>query len=537
MRPLIVLATDPLAREGLALLEAEPEIEVRERPGLTADELLGEVGTVHALLVRSGTQVTERVLDAARELKVVGRAGSGVDNIDVAAATRRGVVVMNTPGGNSVAACEHTLALLFALYRNLPRAAAELAQGTWNRKQHMGRQLLGKTLGVVGFGRIGREVATRARALGMDVLVSDPFATESLVREWDARLLGFEDLLARADVVTLHLPLTDDSRHLMNAETLARMKPGASLINCARGGLVDETALLEAVDAGRLGGAALDVFEEEPPADRRLLTHPRIVCTPHLGASTEEAQRDVATLVAEQVRDYLLRGEVRNAVNMPSLTAEVYAQIRPYLELGERLGAFAAQLAGPDLQRVEIRFRGTCRDLPRAPVSSSVLVGLLGVRASGDVVNYVNARSFAEELGLAVDEQAVAAAGEHAGLLEVRAEGPEGACTIAGIVTALGTLRLARWEGLGLDAPAEGELLALRNPDVPGVVGVIGTLLGDAGVNIAHIAWGRDAEKHEAFTLIHIDGAVSDTVFAGILEHDQVLWATRVRLPGSAADR
>ena len=528
--PWVILVTDPLAEDGLEVLAADPALEVRVKTGLDPDALCREMAEAHALLVRSGTQVTEAVLEAAPRLKVIGRAGTGVDNIDVPAATRRGVVVMNTPGGNSVAAAEHTFALLLGLLRNIPAARADLAAGNWNRKTYMGHQLEGKTLGLVGFGRIGREVGSRARAFGMQVLVSDPFVTESLVREWDARRVPFEELLAQADVVSLHVPLTDETRNLMNETTLAAMKSDAVLINCARGGLIDEAALAAALDAGRLGGAALDVFSEEPPTSG-IAAHPRVVATPHLGASTEEAQRNVAGEIARQVRAFLIEGEVRNAVNMPSLSAEVYTQVKPWLDLGERLGALAGQIAGAPFTTLTVSFRGDTTALPRGPITASALVGLLGSAPGGSVVNYVNARLVASELDMTVEETAVEESGDHSGLLEVSVSGDRRQCTVSGWITAAGRPRLARWGGLGLDAPPEGDILVLRNPDVPGVVGAIGTVLGNAGVNIAHIAWGRDPGESEAFTLINLDAPPSAELMQSIREHAKVFWAEAVRLP------
>ena len=468
----VVLVTDPLAEDGLAVLSDESRFDVRVNTKAAGDALHKEMADAHALLVRSGTEVTAEVLAAGEKLKVVGRAGTGVDNIDVAAATRRGIVVMNTPGGNSIAACEHTIALMLAVFRHVTAAAADLAEGRWNRKQFMGRQLEGKVLGLVGFGRIGREVAARARSFGMEVLVSDPFVSDSLVREWEAKLVEFPELLAAADVVSLHSPLTDETRNLMNEKALRSMKKGAVLINCARGGLVDEAALVTVLDDGHLSGAALDVFAQEPP-DVALAAHPRIVCTPHLGASTEEAQRSVAAEIAHQVRSYLLDGEVRNAVNMPSLSAEVYEQVKPYLDLVERLGSMAGQIAGPPFKNAAVIFHGENTLLPRAPVVSAALVGLLGSAKGGSVVNYVNARMAASELGMEIEEKAVEESGDQTGLVEVSVEGGTRACTVAGWVTAAGKPRLARWEGLSVDAPPYGDILVLCNPDVPGVVGAI----------------------------------------------------------------
>jgi D-3-phosphoglycerate dehydrogenase len=526
----VILVTDPLAEDGLAVLEAEPRFEVRVRTEAEGDALFGEAATAHALLVRSGTQVTADLIAAAPRLRVIGRAGSGVDNIDVAAATRRGVVVMNTPGGNSIAAAEHTFALLLSLLRNVPAAARDLAAGTWNRKKYMGHQLAGKTLGLVGFGRIGREVGIRARAFGMEVITADPLVTEALAREWEARLVDLPTLLAEADVVSLHVPVTEETRNLINAKTLALMKPTSVLVNCARGALVDEAALLDALNRDALAGAALDVFQKEPP-EGDLPRHPKVVCTPHLGASTEEAQITVAGEIAHQVRNYLLGGEIRNAVNMPSLTAEAYTQIKPFLDLGERLGALAGQIAGAPLRSVEVIFHGESSGLPRAPIVSAALVGVLRSVEGGSQTNYVNARLTAKGLGVPAQEKAVDESGDHAGLIEVSVRGGEGSCTVAGWVTAAGKPRLARWEGLGVDVPPSGDILVLRNPDVPGVVGAIGTMLGEAGVNIGHIAWGRDPEKGEAFTLINLDAPMSDALLETIRGHAKVFWARRVKLP------
>ena len=529
----VILITDPLAQEGLTVFQAQPEFDVKVKPGLKGQQLKDELAQAHALVVRSGTQVTADLLESAPSLKIVGRAGTGVDNIDVPAATKHGIVVVNTPGGNSIAACEHTFALLLALLRNIPEATKHLNEGGWDRKRFTGHQLNGKTLGLIGFGRIGREVAARAKAFGMHILVADPFVTESLAKEWEAKLTDKDTLLQNADIVSLHVPLTPETKNLIDAEAIKKMKPQAIVINCARGGLIDEEALKSALDTNKLGGAALDVFEQEPPTKSPLLNHPKVVATPHLGASTEEAQRDVAGEVAEQIRDYLLHGEVRNAVNMPSLSAEAYAQVKPYLDLAERLGSLAGQITGGSFQRLEIVFRGEAESLPRTPIVSAALVGLLASAKGGSMVNYVNARLAASEAGLQIKDTAVKDSGDQSGLVEINVQSSEASCSVAGWITAAAKPRLAKWEGLGLDAPPAGDILVLRNPDVPGVVGAIGTLLGEAKVNIAHIAWGRDATKKEAFTLINLDHAVPPELLATICKHPKVLWAKAIRLPAS----
>ena len=525
-----ILATDPLADEGLSLLVEHPEFELVNKPGLTEDELLQAISDAHALLVRSGTKATAKAIQAGKKLRLIGRAGTGVDNIDIDAATKHGIVVMNTPGGNSVAAAEHTFALLLALMRQISPAHSELLSGQWTRKQHMGGQLQGRSLGLVGFGRIGREVARRARAFGMQVLVNDPFVSEALAVENEVRLVSREDVLKQSDVISLHVPLTKETRHMINQEVLQTMKPGAVVINCARGGLVDEDALLEALNDGTLGGAALDVFENEPPGDAPLLRHPRVLATPHLGASTQEAQRDVASQLVEQVIRYFTQGEVQNAVNMPSLSAEMYAQVKPYLDLGERLGSIAGQVLDAPYSKLEVVFRGEAAELPRSAVMASVLIGVLNA-VDPHVANFVNAPLVAKELGIDVSDTTDADSGDYAALIEVRLRGETGSCDIAGAVTPSGKARLAGWQGMAVDAPPAGHMLALSNPDLPGVVGTIGTLLGQAGVNIANISWGRDSKTGIANTLINIDTPLPPKLLSAIQDHDHVLWARMVELP------
>jgi D-3-phosphoglycerate dehydrogenase len=527
-----VVVSDPMARDGLDLLRASGLFEVVTVDGGDAPALKASLADAAALLVRSGTKVTADVMAGAPKLKLVGRAGTGVDNVDVEAATRRGIVVMNTPDANSIAAAELTWTLLLALVRNVVPAATSMAAGKWERSGLMGTELAGKTLGVVGFGRIGREVAARARAFDMTVLVSDPFVTEEIARDAGARLVALDELLATADIVTLHLPLTKGTRHLIGAAQLALMKPGARVVNCARGGLVDETALKEALDAGRLAGAALDVFEQEPPpADHPLRTHPKVVAAPHLGASTKEAQENVSSELARQVLDYFGSGAIRNAVNMPGLSAEAYAKAKPYLDLAERLGLVVGALADKGTwRRLSIEYRGDAADQPLQALTLAALKGVLSIRA-GEAVNFVNARLKAQELDLEIDESFDPVADDHPNRIRVVLEGEEARASVDGHVVRQAEPRLVAIDGFELEAVPAGPLVVLRNDDVPGVVGAIGTALGAAGLNIARISWGRDAAGGTALTVIGLDLPASADVLATLAADRRVRSVTGLVLP------
>jgi len=502
--PIRVLIADNVSEKGVQLLRDTPGFEVSVRTGMSPGELRETVGDFEALVVRSATKVTADVLAEPGRLRAIGRAGTGVDNIDLDAATRAGVVVMNTPGGNSVAAAELTMAHLMAMARNVVQANAELRQGKWERKKYVGVELDGKALGVVGLGRIGREVARRAKGLRMQVLGYDPFVSSDVAAGFGVRCVELEQLVAESDFVSLHLPMSDDTRHLIDAGMLAKMKPGARLINCARGGLVDENALFEAIESGHLAGAALDVFESEPPSDRRLVDHPRVVATPHLGASTREAQERVGTEIAEKIRDYLLSGLILDAVNFPAIDRETFAVLGPIMDLAARLGGFLGQIAEGGYRRLELRAFGNMTEHSLRPLVMAAVKGLLSHAVEGGV-SYVNALVLAKERGITVDEGRSNEASPYAGLLRLTLETDEGETNVAGTLLTADQPRLVEVDGVPIESHLRGHMLFIRNRDVPGVVGKIGTILGRTGVNIAGIHLGRTSDTDGAVSIVDVD--------------------------------
>ncbi|HET7753032.1 MAG TPA: phosphoglycerate dehydrogenase [Anaeromyxobacteraceae bacterium] len=499
-----VLVSDDLSAEGVEIMR-RAGLEVDVKVGLPPEELQRIIGEYDGLAVRSATKVNAKLLEHAGSLKVIGRAGVGVDNVDLDAATRRGIVVMNTPAGSSITVAELTLAHILALFRHVPQATASVKQGKWEKKKFQGHELAGKTLGVVGIGNIGSIVVERCLAMKMRVVAYDPFISAEAAARLGVSLVSLDELWAQADVISLHVPLTEQTRHLVNAETLAKMKPGVLLVNCARGGIIDERALADALASGHVGGAALDVFEKEPPPpDHPLLASDRLICTPHIGASTEEAQSAVAVAIAEQLAAYLAHGEVSNAVNLPSLPKEVLERIAPYLELAERLGSMAAQIAPAAVREVRIEMAGELASSPLRPVAARVLKGLLH-NVLEQPVNEVSAPSIAKERGLAVREERVAEATDFVSLLTVELSGAAGTVTVAGTVFGRHEQRIVRVNQFRLEAAPQGDLILFENDDAPGVVGNIGTALGEAGVNIARIYLSRD--DHRAVSLVNVDSA------------------------------
>ncbi len=495
-----VLLADSLHPAGRRLFE-EAGCEIHDLAEAERPRLLELVGGFDALVVRSRTRVTAELLRAGRRLRVVGRAGIGVDNVDVAAATELGVLVVNAPTANLISACEHTFALLLALCRRVPAAHASLAAGEWERSRFEGVELMGRTLGVVGFGRIGQSVAQRARAFGMQVLAHDPFLDAAVARRLEVELVALEELLALADIVTLHTPLTEQTRDLLDGARLAAMKPGALLVNCARGGIVDEAALLAALEEGRLGGAALDVFAEEPPRDLALVRHPRVVATPHIGAQTAEAQERVATDTAAMVVAALEGSLAVTAVNLPFRAAGAAGEA--YLSLADRLGRLASALLGGSLHSVRVDLWGIDEGL-RAPLTVAAVKGAL-TPFLGEAVNYVNAEHLAEGRGIEVARVTHQGASDYAHLIGVQVAGGGGAVDLAGTLFAEHDRRVVRFQGFPLEFRPEGRLLVLQNRDVPGVVGKLGTLLGAAGVNIAEIHLAREPRGEEAMAVLRLD--------------------------------
>jgi D-3-phosphoglycerate dehydrogenase / 2-oxoglutarate reductase len=509
-RVLISDKMDPNA----ARIFREAGVEVDEKPGLSREELKAIIGGYDGLAIRSATKVTADVLDAATNLKVVGRAGIGVDNVDIPAATARGVVVMNTPFGNSITTAEHAIALMFALARELPQADASTQAGKWEKNRFMGVELTAKTLGLIGCGNIGSIVADRALGLKMRVIAYDPFLTEERALDLGVEKVELDELLARADFITLHTPLTDQTRNILSAENLARTKRGARIINCARGGLIDEAALKAGLDSGHIGGAALDVFVEEPATASPLFGTPGLVATPHLGASTTEAQVNVAIQVAEQMADYLVRGGVTNALNMPSLSAEEAPRLKPYMALAERLGSLVGQLAHGGIDRISIETEGHAAELNQKPISSAVLAGFM--RVHSDTVNMVNAPFLAKERGIDVREVRHTHEGDYHTLVRVSVATASGEMPVAGTLFGNAAPRLVDLFGVGIEADLNGDMIYVVNEDRPGFIGALGTALGEAGVNIATFNLGRRDAGGEAVALVAVDGQVAPEVVRGI---------------------
>jgi (S)-sulfolactate dehydrogenase len=509
--PARVLVSDDLSAEAVRILR-EAGLEVDVKVGLKPDELAAIVGGYDALAVRSATKVTAKLLERAERLKVIGRAGVGVDNVDLDAATRRGVVVMNTPGGSSVTVAELALAMILSLSRHVPSATASVKAGRWEKKKFQGRELAGKTLGVVGIGNIGSVLVERALALKMRVIAHDPFMTADAVGKLGAALVDLETLWREADVVSLHVPLTDQTRNLVDAATLARMKKGAILVNCARGGIIDERALADALASGHLAGAALDVFDQEPPPpDHPLLRQEAFVCTPHIGASTEEAQSAVAVAIAEQLVAYLRHGIVKNAVNAPGLPKEILDQLAPYLPLAERLGSLAAQLAPQGASEVAVEVAGEIASVPMRPLTARALVGLFR-HFLETPVNEVNAPAIAKERGIHVREVRSAEPHDWASLVTVSIRGASGETSVAGTVYGKREARIVRVGQFRVEAVADGHVIVCENDDAPGVVGNLGMALGDAGVNIARISLSRLDDRSGAFSFLNVDSPPSPEV-------------------------
>lgn len=514
-----ILVCDPISSKGIALLQQRPEFEVVVLPKrLSEAELLPVLQDVAAMVVRSETKVTSKLIEAAPKLRVVGRAGVGVDNVDVDAATQHGVVVMNTPAGNTVSTAELSFAMLLSLARKVPQAHASMTGGKWDRKQFQGTELAGKTLGILGLGRIGSEVARRALAFGMKVLAYDPFLTEARARSLGIELAGDLDNVYRdADFITVHMPVTDQTRGMLNAAAFARMKPKVCLINCARGEILVENDLLAALDSGKVAAAALDVYASEPLApDHPFRKHPAITLTPHLGASTHEAQEKCGIEVAEVITAYLLTGEVRNAVNLPYLDAKTYEQVKPYLTLGEKLGKLLAQLAPPQVDRLHITYGGKAQELPNIdPVTRAILLGFLS-RASVKDLNNVNVRSIASTLGLTVEEKRSNEPVTFYEWLHVQAfrDGEK-------LISAGGTFfgspdnpRIVRLFSQPTEIVPFGPVLLLENKDRPGIVGYLGTLLSKHHVNIASMSLTRDTVGGRAFTVLNLDSVPPAAVLA-----------------------
>lgn len=525
-----VLIADQLSQDGIDLLKAEPGLSVDIKTGLSPKELAEIVGPYEGLVVRSATKVTAEVIAKADKLKVIGRAGVGLDNVDADAATKRGIIVMNVPAGNTISTAEHTVTMLLAMARRVPQAYSSLRSGLWERSKFVGTELFGKTLGIVGLGKIGTEVAKRAQSFGMTVIGYDPFLSPERAQALDIQLADLKTLYASSDFITVHVPLTAETKGMIGAKEMAAMKKGVRLINCARGGIIDEQALADAVKAGQVAGAALDVFVEEPPKkDHPLLGLEQVVAVPHLGASTAEAQLNVAIDVAKQVADALLGRGIRNAVNMPSVDAKTFQILQPYVRLAERLSSLAVQLFGGQVSEVRVTYVGEVTQYDTSAVTLAVLKGILEP-VVGEGVNYVNASGIAAERGVKVIESKASRMDEFANLMviEVRSDGKT--LTLQGTLSARREPRIVKIDRDFVEATAEGNMLVLRNADKPGLIGQLGTLLGENKVNIAGMSNGRDEPGGTAITVLNIDNDISPQLLEQVKKLKHVLDAKFIKL-------
>jgi D-3-phosphoglycerate dehydrogenase / 2-oxoglutarate reductase len=503
-----ILVSDTLSEKGVEIFQKAKGIEVDVKTGLPPEELKAIIKDYDGLVIRSATKVTQEIIEAGDHLKVVGRAGIGLDNVDIPAASKRGIVVMNTPEGNTVTTAEHTISLLLAMARKIPQATASLKAQKWEKKKFQGKELFNKTLGIIGMGKIGSIVADRAKGLKMHVIAFDPFIKPEVLLKQGMESVTLEDLYERADFISIHTPKTKDTLGLINAEAIARMKPGVMIVNCSRGGIVDEKALYDGLVSGKVAGAALDVFETEPPGGNPLLTLDNFICTPHLGASTAEAQENVAVAVAEQMVDYLLHGVIKNAVNVPSVSANLLERVKPYLVLAERLGAFQAQILRGGMTEIAIEYQGEVAEFDIKPMTVSVLKGLL-TPILKDVVNFVNAPFLARDRGIRVVESTTATTDDFMNLITLRVRTDQMESAISGTLFGKYEPRIVRLNSFRLEAIPEGNMLLIHNEDKPGVIGNIGTTLGNNAINIARMQVGQEKERGENVILLTTDQPVT----------------------------
>lgn len=524
-----ILVSDSISSKGVEILK-KAGLTVDVKTGLKPEELKNEIGKYDALIVRSATRVTADIIDAAKNLKVIGRAGSGLDNVDKDAATKRGIVVMNTPGGNTITTAEHTMALLFSMSRQIPQATTSMKQGKWEKKKFMGVELYNKTLGIIGLGNIGAHVARMAQGIGMNVITYDPFLNEEKARALGVKVAGLDELVENSDFITIHTPLTKETKGLINSRRISKMKDGVRLINSARGGIIDEKALYDALKSGKIAAAALDVFEKEPPEGSPLLELDNIVCTPHLGAASAEAQENVAIAVAEQIVDYLVHGTIRNAVNFPSVSADVLPAIQPYVNLAERLGSFLSQSFDGGIKEIVVEYRGEVAGFMLGPITAAVLKGIL-TPILEETVNFINAPVIAKERGIEVKEITTAEAGNYHSMLAIKIETSKRKSVVEGVLHGKQHPRIIKIDEFPVEVIPEGEMLVLSNNDKPGVIGNIGTLLGKNNINIARMQFGRVKPGGKSISVVSIDTPVSNEILAEIKKLPNVLSVKQIHLP------
>ncbi|PLY01578.1 MAG: phosphoglycerate dehydrogenase [Desulfuromonas sp.] len=525
-----VLVADKFAIEGLRVFEEADGIELDYQPGLSDAELIARVADAEALVVRGGTRVSEAVLEAGKNLKVVGRAGISVENMDLDVANRKGIVVMNTPFGSATTTAEHTIAMLMALARQIPAASQSTKAGLWEKEKFLGVEISGKILGIVGAGKIGQLVVERAIGLKMRVIVYDPYVSEETIRQMGAEQVDFDTLLAESDFITLHVPLNPETRLLFDAETLAKVKPGSRIINCAMGGLIDEDALAESIRSGQVAGAALDVFAQEPPdKNNPLWAFEQVICTPHLRAATIDAQVNVTVQIARQVIDFLRSGVIVNALNVPAVSADVLNEMRPYIELAEKLGAFQAQLYARGLEKITVEYAGAVTRQPVEQLTMAVLKGLL-TPIHGSMVNYVNAPHLASEAGIELVDARSTSTGGFSSMIRLTVVGAEGERSVAGAMFGEDDYRIVSINKHHVETVPEGHILVIHNEDKPGVIATLGQVLAEAGINIAMMNLSRRKIQGKAVSLINVDSEIPEHVLETLRAKDFILSAVQVSL-------
>ncbi len=523
-----ILVSDNISSKGIEILK-NAGLDVDVKTGMKPEELRGCIADYHGLVIRSATKVTSEIIDAATNLKVIGRAGSGLDNVDKGAATKKGIVVMNTPGGNTITTAEHTFALMVALARQIPQATMSIRAGKWEKKKFMGVELYNKTLGVIGIGNIGSQVAKRAQGFAMNVIAYDPFLSEDRAKAMGVEKVILEELFRRSDFITIHTPITPETKNMINKEAIKMMKNGVRIINCARGGIINEKDLYDALVEGKVAGAALDVFEKEPPENNPLLTLDNVISTPHLGAATKEAQENVAIAIAEQIVDYLVHGTIRNAVNFPSIPADQVARLQPYINLAEKLGEFAAQIFEGGVTEIMIEYRGDAADINSAPVTIAAIKGYL-TPILEETVNFVNAQFITKERGIEIKETKSDDAGDYQSMITIRLKAKDKESYFAGTLFSKKDPRIVSVDNFKVEIVPEGELLFIYNNDKPGVIGNIGTLLGRNNINISRMHFGREAPSGTAISVVTIDTHATAQIIEEIKKLPNILSVKQITL-------
>jgi D-3-phosphoglycerate dehydrogenase len=523
-----VLISDNISPKCIDILR-KSGLEVDVKTGMKPEELKACIGDYHGLIIRSATKVTSEIIDAAANLKVIGRAGSGLDNVDRSAATKKGIVVMNTPGGNTITTAEHTISLMVSLARRIPQATMSMKAGKWEKKKFMGVELFNKTLGVIGIGNIGSQVAKRAQGLAMNVLAYDPFLSEDKAKAMGVEKVDLQELFGRSDFITIHTPLTPETKNMINKETIKMMKTSVRIINCARGGIINEKDLYDALIDGKVAGAALDVFEKEPPENNPLLTHDNVIATPHLGASTKEAQENVAIAVAEQVVDYLIHNTIRNAVNFPHVPPDQLARLQPYITLAEKLGGFAAQIFEGGVTEISIEYRGEASEINTAPITIAAIKGFL-TPILEDTVNFINAPLIAKERDIEVKETKSTDAGDYQSMVVIRLKAKDKESYLAGTLFSKKDPRIVAIDNFKVEIVPYGELLFIYNNDKPGVIGNIGTLLSKNNINIARMHFGRETLGGRAISVVTIDTPATPQIIKEIKKLPNILSVKHISL-------